>query len=183
MKHRLRELRITTDRLVLVPVGPAHRTDIFREFTPELTIYMAAAPAAEIGDTDRFIRESIARMERDEEIVCAVLARRSDELLGVTGLHRIHTPTPELGVWIKRGAHGNGYGREAVAALKAWADQHLEVEYIRYPVAAANRASRKIAEALGGELVREFEDANHAGIRMPWTEYRFYKVPAAGRGR
>ncbi|MDP9121793.1 MAG: GNAT family N-acetyltransferase, partial [Acidobacteriota bacterium] len=129
--------RAVTARLALVPVKPAHRAEIFREFTAEVTVYMSPRVPRDLGDVDQFIRESRENMAKGEEIVCAVLERGSGELAGMAGLHKVHTTAPQLGLWMKRSVHGRGYGREAMAALKAWADEHLAYEYIVYPVAAA----------------------------------------------
>ena len=57
---------------------------------------------------------------------------------------------PELGIWIREDVHGQGYGREAVAALAAWARATFAPQSLRYPVAEPNTASRRIALGLGG---------------------------------
>jgi len=162
---------IKTSRLTLVPVSPKYREEIFKEFTPEVTVFMAPPSAKHISETDAFIAGAQAKMGRGEEITCTILDSATGEFLGGGGLHEINTPTPELGIWVKKSAHGHHYGRETMAALKEWADQHLVYEYIKYPVAKDNIPSRKIPEALGGTVVKEYEKENGAGKKMIFVEY------------
>ena len=58
---------------------------------------------------------------------------------------------------IKKSAHGNGYGREAVHTLVNWSKKNINIDYFIYPVDRRNIASCKIPESLGGEVVEEFK--------------------------
>jgi len=175
MKENLLQLEIATDRLRLRQVSMDDRESIFREFTPEITRFMNPVPAKSIEDTDKFINDSRQKMENGEEITCAILDKSTGEFLGTGGIHRINTPTPEFGIWIKKSAHGHRYGREAVAGFKKWADENCDYEYILYPVFKENIASRKIAESLGGKFIGESEKKNGAGVPMISLEYRIYR--------
>lgn len=166
---------IATERLILKPVSMDWKNDIFREFTPEITVYMFPSPAKHISETENFIQISRKNMEEGIEIVLNVFLRETNEFLGCAGLHQINTKHPELGVWIKKSAHGNKYGREAMHALKKWADQHLHYEYIVYPVDCDNIASRKIPESLGGEVQSGRRDS-----RMGFT---LLSCPSSETGR
>ncbi len=41
-----------------------------------------------------------------------ILDRETGRFLGCAGLHELEAARPELGVWLKKSAHGNGFGRE-----------------------------------------------------------------------
>lgn len=112
-------------------------------------------------------------MNEGEELVYVILDKTNDEFLGCAGLHKIKTPHPYLGVWLKKSAHGKKFGREAMTALKKWADDHLEYEYLSYPVDRDNVASRKIPESLGGVVAREFQDERNGKI-LNTLEYRIF---------
>jgi GNAT superfamily N-acetyltransferase len=60
---------------------------------------------------------------------------------------------PELGLWLKESAHGQGFGREVVAELVEWGHAALGKESFIYPVAVQNTASRRIAEKLHGKII------------------------------
>lgn len=171
----LLQLTLETDRLLLIPISPLHREIIFKEFTEEITHYMRPVPPKTIAVTDAFIASSRKNMEEGTEIICAITEKKTGEFLGAGGFHRINTTTPEFGIWLKKSAHGHAYGREAMHALKKWADEQLTYDYIEYPVAEENSASRKIPESLGGVIVREYNEGNGAGEVMAWVEYRITK--------
>jgi RimJ/RimL family protein N-acetyltransferase len=61
--------------------------------------------------------------------------------------------SPEVGLWLKESAHGQGFGREAIASLVKWGHTSLGKESFTYPVAVENGASRRIAEHLHGEII------------------------------
>jgi RimJ/RimL family protein N-acetyltransferase len=71
----------------------------------------------------------------------------------LTGLHRVRTESPELGIWIREDRHRNGFGREAVTLVADWATRTIGCASFTYPVAEENRPSRRIAESLGGVIV------------------------------
>ena len=88
----------------------------------------------------------------------------------MVGLHGIGDAEPELGVWIKESAHGQGYGREAVRAVVTWASQRLDIRMFAYPVAERNVASRRLAEALNGVVVGSRSRPKFAEV--------LYRIPA-----
>lgn len=146
-------LEIATPRLRLSSISRIHAGDIFREFTLEITQYMAPSPADTIDDTFAFIDAAVEMMKAGDNYQAVVLRSDSGEFLGCCGLHGKGKPeTPELGIWIKTEAHGNGYGKEAIIGLKRWADSNLAYKYLTYPVDRRNQASLRIPEALGGEV-------------------------------
>ena len=169
------DIRLQTDRLILVPVSDEYINEIFTEFSHEITLYMHPRAAQHIGETQEFITSTEDRMRAGKELVCVFLLKDTNEFLGCAGLHDINTTHPELGVWVKKSAHGHKYGREAVTALKQWGDEHVDYEYITYPVARDNPSSRKIAESLGGVIAKESEHTTMAGFTWPYVEYHIAK--------
>lgn len=104
-----------------------------------------------------------------------VILKPSGEFLGCCGLHGQANPKiPEFGIWLKKDAHGFGYGKEAIHGLYSWATQNLQAEYYIYPVDRNNIASRKIPESLGGVIINEYVDQGLAGNRL---DNVVYKVP------
>ncbi|WP_246688913.1 GNAT family N-acetyltransferase [Mesorhizobium sp. WSM4310] len=92
-----------------------------------------------------------------------------DRCLGLVGLHAAKTACPEIGIWIREDVHGNGIGREAVAAVVAWASEELDPDGFEYPVAEENMASRRIAESLGGSIVETRSNPKYTSVvyRLP----------------
>jgi RimJ/RimL family protein N-acetyltransferase len=168
------DLIIDSERLRLVPVAEEYAGPMWQEFTAEITTFMYPAPAEEINDSVSYIRESRERMAVGEEFSAAILLKATGEFLGGCGLHHIDGDTPELGIWIKRPAHGHAYGREAVTAMASWAFANLSVRYLIYPVDRLNIASRMIPESLGAIIEAEYQKTNASGRVLDLIEYRIY---------
>jgi RimJ/RimL family protein N-acetyltransferase len=96
-------------------------------------------------------------------------------------LHHIDTRTPELGIWVKKAAHGHGYGREAITGLTGWAMQNLDFDYLVYPVDRRNLPSRRIPEALGGVIEAEYTMTNASGNLLEILEYRIHRSTLVAR--
>ena len=79
---------------------------------------------------------------------------------------------PELGLWLKESAHGQGFGSEVVASLVEWGHATFGKEYFTYPVAIRNTASRRIAEKLRGEIVGSRTNPKYDSVvyRIPVRE-------------
>lgn len=171
----LSKVVITTERLKLVPVSEDYTETIFKEFTSEVTTYMFPKPADTIEDTLAFITMSQEQRKKGEAFNVSIFDANTGELFGGGGITRLNTKTPELGIWIKKGAHGHKYGREAVKGLKDWAEKNLQYDYLTYPVDKRNIPSRKIAESLGGVVKKEFKKINQSGNELDMVEYWIIK--------
>ncbi len=176
LNHRpfsLASVVIETERLRLVPIEEAHAPDIFREFTEDVTRYMFPKPAENLEETLSFIRDSQRRMADGANLQLVILLKATGDFLGCCGLHgEGKVRTPELGIWLKKSAHGNGYGLEAIRGLVEWAREHLILDALTYPVDHRNAPSRKIPESLGARVVGEQQDTGQAGNRLELLVYR-----------
>ncbi|HOW60257.1 MAG TPA: GNAT family N-acetyltransferase [Candidatus Moranbacteria bacterium] len=173
--ENLLNVEVETERLKLKPVSLEYKDMIFSAFTDEVTKFMFPSTPKQIEDTEKFIKDSIDEMEKGINFLISIFNKETNEFLGGGGIHDLNTKTPGLGIWIKKSAHGNKYGREAITGLKEWADKNLDYEYLLYPVVKENIASRKIPESLGGKVVREFIKKKQNGEDMELVEYRIYK--------
>jgi RimJ/RimL family protein N-acetyltransferase len=172
----LNSVEIATERLILRPVTSAFTEVIFAEFTPEITKYMLPPSPQHVSETESFIVETTEKRTRGSDLVLAILDKSSNEFLGCCGLHgRESAREPELGIWLKKSAHGRGFGREAVAAVRDWAERHLIVDAFVYPVDRKNIPSRKIAESLGGVIARYEPVKTMSGGELDAV---IYKIPA-----
>jgi RimJ/RimL family protein N-acetyltransferase len=106
-----------------------------------------------------------------DEIRFVVRIKEKNECLGVVGLEKSQTLTPELGIWLKETAHGQGYGYEAVLSVVNWASASFKFDSFIYPVAIQNTASRRIAEKLGGKIFQERKGSKYDSV--------VYKIPVA----
>ena len=151
-----------------------YRNVIFEEFTEDITTYMHSRSPKNIKETEDFINESLKGLKKGNNLQLVILEKDSEEFLGCAGLNHIDRKIPETGIWLKKSAHGNEYGKEAIFAIKEWADNNLRYTYIKYPVAEKNIPSRKIPEALGAKVEREYDETNLSNNKYHCLEYWIY---------
>jgi [ribosomal protein S5]-alanine N-acetyltransferase len=169
----LNEVEIKTERLTLRPVTSDYAGIIFKEFTPEITRYMVPPSPKEINETLAFINETTALRKKNLELVVVILGKESEEFLGIAGLHARNNPKePEFGIWLKKGAHGSRFGKEAIHGLYQWAKENLAVDAFIYPVDKANIQSKKIPESLGGVIIKEVMAPTMSGGMLDEVIYR-----------
>ena len=168
----LLNIQIECNRLLLKSISLAYKKPIFKNFTEEITTYMYPRPAKNTGEAASFIKNSLEGMKNEHELILVILKKDSQEFLGCAGIHRINTKHPEFGIWLKKTAHRNGYGLEAITTMKNWCEDNLDCEYFTYPVDEENYPSRRIPEKLGGEIVKTYQKRNLSGRILNLVEYR-----------
>ncbi|MGL5083363.1 MAG: GNAT family N-acetyltransferase [Microcoleaceae cyanobacterium] len=180
----LTTVQIETVRLVLKPITLDYAAGIFREFTPEITRFLRSKPCETLEQTKNLIRNFIQQREIGTDLHLVILKKddlkkeslQKDnlEFIGMTGCHQLETQVFGLGIWLKKSAHGQGFGREAIHGLKTWIDQNLDYLYLVYPVDQHNIPSRKIPESLGGKIFKNYRELNQTGYILNLLEYRIY---------
>lgn len=170
----LTDVIIESERLLLLPTSEDYAREVFAAFTPAIAKYMYPMPAFAIEETLAFLRSARQAILDGHDLQVVILLEEDRDFLGHAGLHHIDTRTPELGIWLKLSAYGEGYGREVVAALCEWALEELDFDYLKYPVDRRNIASRRIPESLGGKVEAEYEQTSEAGDVLDLLEYRLY---------
>lgn len=123
-----------------------------RESTNELRPWMAwARDDYSFEECERTTREAIARFLTRQDLRFHFHDRKTDELLGSTGLHRINWRVPrfEIGYWVRTSRAGRGYVTEAVRALALMAFDRLGAKRVEIRCDDENLASARVAEACG----------------------------------
>lgn len=168
-----RSVKILGERLKLVPISVQYAEVIFEEFTDQITRFMIPATPKHINDIHEFIHISERNMEQNIDLTFAILDKSTEEFLGVCGLHGKPSPKePILGIWLKKSAHGNRFGQEAIKFLTEWARQNLVYDYLIYPCDKDNIPSRKIAERLNGKIFRRGKVKSLSGKTLNEVAYK-----------
>ena len=146
-------IRILSQRLSIEPFCEQHAVESFSCISPSLTRYMSWEPPASLEEYAQVWGRWLPAIADGSDIVFTIRERVGARFTGLVGLHHTGSETPELGIWVREDKHGLGLGGEAVRAVVQWASQWVVAKYFIYPVATQNRASRRIAEALGGVVI------------------------------
>ncbi len=164
---------MNTPRLLLRPVRAGDAERIFEFFTAEITRYMRPAPPRDLSETEAFIDRALASHARGTDFHWVIENRETGGFLGVCGLHGGGRRAGlELGIWVRKDAHGSRYGREAMEAVVRWVTAHVACDHLIYPVDKRNIPSRKIPERLGGEIIGERVIQNESGSVLDEIVYR-----------
>jgi RimJ/RimL family protein N-acetyltransferase len=169
-------VKLVSERLSLRAFTPADASEIFDAASPTITRFMTWDPSPSIEAFAGVWRQWLPRMTAGTDLHLVIRLRSTDEFLGVAGVHRIGSPEPEVGIWVKEAAHGLGYGRESIAAIVKWAPAHTSATAFIYPVVEQNHRSRRLAESLHGTIVGARELRKSNGVVLDEVVYR---IPAA----
>jgi len=161
---------IRSPRVQLIQFQMTDAQEVFGCITPAIAKFMPWEPP--------LWREYLARCEKrvgaPEPNEFSFVIRRLDnkECLGMASFEGADSVSPELGLWLKESVHGQGFGREVVAALVEWGHVTLGKESFLYPVAIQNTASRRIAEYLCGEIIGNLKKPKYDSVvyRIPFYE-------------
>ncbi|MEP6616262.1 MAG: GNAT family N-acetyltransferase [Ginsengibacter sp.] len=172
MKKLNAHTKIITARLCLKTVSEQYKFDICKEFTPGVTRYMPFLPVGDIRDTETFIERSQQELIQGTAIHFCIVEKTSGDFLGCCGLHDIDKKEVEIGLWLKKSAHGQGYGTETVKALIDLVEKNFVVNYIYYPVDVSNTQSRRIPEKLGFAEEKFYDKKKSETDILHIVEYR-----------
>ena len=160
---------IQSPRLQLSQFQMMDAPDVFGCITPAIAKFMPWEPPS----WSEYLARCEKRVQAAEPNHFYFVIRRLDnwECLGMTSLEGADSVSPEVGLWLKESAHGQGFGREVVAALVAWGHTTFGKESFLYPVAVQNTASRRIAEKLHGKVIGKRKNPKYDSVvyRIPFT--------------
>ena len=103
----------------------------------------------------------------------AIALKETDRLIGGVGLDGSTgdgSEEPALGYWVGQPYWGNGYGREAIAAIIDYGFRTLGIQTIRAYTDPSNARSQKVLEHCGLKNVGEIEltePTRHGAQRAP----------------
>jgi RimJ/RimL family protein N-acetyltransferase len=144
--------------------------EVFGCITPAIVKFMRWEPPS----WSEYVTRCERRVQAPEPNQFSFVIRRMDNevCLGMASFEDADSVSPEVGLWIRESAHKQGFGSEVVAALVECGQSTLGKESFIYPVAVQNRASRRIAEKLGGEIIGNRTNPKYDSVvyRIPFRE-------------
>jgi RimJ/RimL family protein N-acetyltransferase len=159
---------IQSPRLQLSQFQMMDAPDVFRCITPAVAKFMPWEPPS----WSEYLTRCEKRVQTPEPNQFSFVIRRLDnrECLGMASFEGADSVSPEVGLWLKESAQGQGFGREVVTALIEWGHATLGKESFIYPVAIQNTASRRIAEKLHGEVIGNRKNPKYDSVvyRIPF---------------
>lgn len=161
-------INFESPRLVIAEFEMKDAEDLFSCISTAITTFMPWEPPHSVDDL-KARRQEMAKSANSGEFWFVIRIKATTECLGATSINDADSPTPEVGVWLKRTAHGSGYGSEVIRILCEWATERFNPQGFTYPVAVENLSSRRIAERLGGVVIAHRTSPKYASVvyRIP----------------
>ena len=143
---------LVTERLVLRPPAaddakPLHEA-VFRD--GDVCRYTGYSPHREFDETERFLRDELACIPRDDHYIWCYERKAAGELVGFGGI--VRSPVRgrfELGFFTAKRFWGLGYTREAAAEMLRFASETLGIREFTAKHAVGNTASGWVLKELG----------------------------------
>ncbi|GKQ34399.1 GNAT family N-acetyltransferase [Streptomyces sp. A012304] len=158
---------LTTDRLVLRPVGPQDTDAVLAAAQdPEIlrwtTLPSPYLPEHASGFTEHIVPDGWA----DGSMFTFGVFLPDGPLTGMLSLTMRSLGTAEIGFWATKEHRGRGYTTEATLAASRWAFTHLAVDRVEWRAEVGNTASRTVAEHAGFSLEGTLRSAiDNKGVR------------------
>ncbi|MDO5297271.1 MAG: GNAT family N-acetyltransferase [bacterium] len=172
----LRRVGFMSERLVYTALTERQIMPIFQNFTAEVTRWMMPRAPYSLAEARDLVLDTLQAMQRGDHLTLAISSRKNGEFLGCIALNGVGAEVPEIGVWLKLGAQGQGYGREALGSLLAWYQKRFRPEYYVYPADVRNLASCHLAQSLDGRIQRRYEAVSEAGTALRVAEFHIPPV-------
>lgn len=158
-------------RLVYLALNQRFVVPIFEHFTAAVTRFMVPRAPHTLGEARDMVADTLDAMRAGHHLTLAVCSRQQGEFLGCLALNGVGTSNPEVGIWLKGTAQGQGVGTEALGSLLAWYQKHFVAEGYIYPADRRNVASCRLAQRLGGRLVRRYLEPSQHGYALDVAEF------------
>ena len=173
----LRGTSIASDRLVLRAFQSGDVADIFAAIDRTMARFMVWDPPSSLAAFQSTAADWESRMLAGTDLPLVIRLKSDDTLLGMATMQNLDTAEPRIGVWMREGAHGKGFGREAGQVALQWAATTLGFAAVHYPVVAGDIPSRRLAEALGGIKGETNTHRKASGVELRVMDYR---IPVKG---
>jgi RimJ/RimL family protein N-acetyltransferase len=154
---------LTTERLIIEPIAMKHWEDHAAAWAdPRMTQYISPEPRQRQESWIKFMQGAGMWSVLGYGYL-AFCDRHTGAYLGLGGLGQFERGMAGLEGFAEAGwafvhsAWGQGYATEAMTAVLAWADRELNESEIRCIIDIENRASMRVGEKLGFQLIETTE--------------------------
>ncbi|MER5430728.1 GNAT family N-acetyltransferase [Streptomyces sp. NPDC002588] len=158
---------LTTDRLVLRPVGPQDTDAVYTAVQDPDIQRWTTVPSPYLPEHARSFTEELSPDGwADSSMFTFGVFLPDGTLTGMVGLTPRSLGTAEVGFWATKEHRGHGYTTEATLTAARWAFTHLAVDRVEWRAEVGNTASRAVAEHAGFTFEGTLRSAaNNKGVR------------------
>lgn len=134
------EVILQTERLCIRPFDFSYLEAYYKEFSDEITRLQYPDSFPDMEAARETVSEFVQEMEQGNMLELVILSKEG-EFIGSMEAFGIREEAPEVGLWLKKAAHGNGYGYEALKALIEYLDSFRVYTHYIYEADVRNQPS------------------------------------------
>ncbi|HET9033617.1 MAG TPA: GNAT family protein [Dokdonella sp.] len=138
--------------------------DLFAIFSDEQTMrYWSHAPFKQAAEAEAYLRNINAGRINGTHLQWGVALRENDKVIGTTTLFSLNPKhrRAEIGYALSSAYWRNGFGREALTTVIAYALDSLDFQRIEADIDPRNVASCRLVESLGFQLEGRLRERWH----------------------
>lgn len=159
-----------TGRLMIRPFNLCYLEEYAQEFTAEITKYQFPDPFPDMETANQVMSGFVEEMEEGKMLELVILGQ-DGEFFGCIDVFGIQEETPEVGIWLKKSAHGSGYGYEALSAVLDGLNQTGKYRYYIYELDVRNSPSIHLVEKFPFEKGDYEEITTESGKKLMLQTY------------
>ena len=163
-------------RLLIRPYCSADLVEYYHAFNKEITKYQYPDPFPSLEAAQELLDDFVLQMNRGEMLELVLLSP-SGEFLGSMEAHGLKEQAPELGIWLKAEAQGQGYGYEALSRLIAYLNETGKYPYYIYEADRRNLPSIRLARKFSCTQAGYQEITTDSGKQLCLQEYHIQMDP------
>ena len=160
---------LETERLIIQP----YSNSFLEEYYNEITKYQYPDSFSNINTANEIVSGFVKDMEQGNMLELVILTQEG-EFIGSMEAFGIKEKTPEIGLWLKRSAHGKGYGYEALKGLLDHLNATGKYQYYIYEVDVRNVASIRLVEKFHFEKGGYEEITTESGKMLTLQTYHVF---------
>jgi len=165
-----------SERLKFEPISFDYLEEIFHCFTDNIAKYinLNVVLPTKIFETAEFIHTYKKKWEEGSTFDFVATKKDTKEFVGLCGVHDFDLANKKtyLGLWVKENLQKKGFGTEMMQRLMVFCQKKFDLQKFGYKAEENNASSRKLAEKLGGKLVKTYPEKDEkTGKSFVWVEY------------
>lgn len=160
-----------TQNLKIIKATLDYIDDYYKEFTDEICKYQYPDAFSSINDAKELLGYFIDEMNQGNMLELMIL-NQNDEFIGSMEAFGLKEDEIEVGLWLKKDSHGQGYGYEVLRGLVDFLNKHYPRPYYIYEVDERNLASIHLVNKLKNEKGNTNAITTESGKMLRLTAFR-----------
>lgn len=160
-----------TKNLKVIKATFDYINDYYKEFTDEICEYQYPDAFTSLEDAKDLLGDFIEEMNQGNMLELMILDQ-NEKFVGSMEAFGLKEDEIEVGLWLKKDAHGHGYGYEALCGLVNFLNKNYPRAYYVYEADERNHASNHLVNKFNIEKGDTNDITTESGKKLRLTVFR-----------